>query len=633
MNTYAFDASLPALPVPELHATVAAIPELVIPLVDAPTLDATRTALEDFTRPGGPGERLQTALQERAAALPGNASWLRPLWDDMYTSWRQALPLDMNYFFRFSARRWGGAMALPRLVRALAGVFDALGRETLEPEQTRSGFLAMDQAAQCAYTRIPTPGNDVLLSVPLSGPLHAAVSCRGRWFLLCLRSVDGRMADENTLAKAFAAIRKEAAALPPGPAVAAMTSLPREEAAALRFELVQWLQNRLSLAALEKTLFVVCLDGPHTSSEDLALRLLGGDAAGRWFDKSLQIVATENHGLGANFEHAGCDAGIWLYLLTRADEFILGQHADIPAAGQLPGSEDLGEPNGAFLPGGTTGGAPGGILGGVPAGAPGEAGSPGAGSHWLLHWDIPADLETRLTAARDAFSRRLDGLDLVCRDFSAFSRSTAKALGTSPDAFLQTAFQVAQHQVFGRLRSSYEAVAVRAFAQGRTEAARGCSGDALALALALHKETPPDKLLELYRQAERTHLARLKRCQRGLGVERHMAGLKAMYVLHGTALGLEREPAIFSDPGWAALRHDALSTSGMGAPFIRFFGFGPVVADGFGLGYASDDVSTGLVVTSYRESGPAAESLIAAFTQTANSLAALLRQARTEDHA
>lgn len=589
MKTFAQDHTLSALPVPELRATCDAVPELVAPLVDAPTLERTMAALEEFTRPGGAGELLQGALRDRQGTLPGNASWLRPFWDDMYMSWRGPLPLDMNYCFRFDERRWGDDAALARLTHGLGKTLLALGREELEPEQARTSFLSMDQARSCLYTRIPGHNQDSLLPVEASGPRSIAVSCRGCWFVLPLLYDDDQVASVDALNAAFAAIRREAAEFPPCAPVAAMTSASREDAAATRALVCENLQNRISLATLEQALFVVCLEPPHASDEDMLLYLLAGDASSRWFDKSLQVIATENNGLGANFEHCGCDAAIWMYLLDLVDKDIV---ADLEAeAGQAPEAA--------------------------------KPANPGLPAYRMLRWDVSTPLAARLEELRQAFFDRVKGLDLLCREFLAFSRETLKSLGTSPDAFLQIAFQTAQHQVFGRLRSSYEAISVRNFAQGRTECARSSTGDALAFALAQQKGTPPEKLLDLYRQAERAHKARMLRCQRGLGVERHMYGLKVMYTLYGKALGLEREPAIFSDPGWLTLKHDALSTSGIGAPFIRFFGFAPVVEDGFGIGYAPGPDVTGLAVTSWKKN-QAASGFVSAFEQAAASLAALL---------
>ena len=48
-------------------------------------------------------------------------------------------------------------------------------------------------------------------------------------------------------------------------------------------------------------------------------------------------------------------------------------------------------------------------------------------------------------------------------------------------------------------------------------------------------------------------------------------------------------PSIFTDPGWALLNTSILSTSNCGNPALRLFGFGPVAADGYGIGYIIKD--------------------------------------------
>lgn len=46
-----------------------------------------------------------------------------------------------------------------------------------------------------------------------------------------------------------------------------------------------------------------------------------------------------------------------------------------------------------------------------------------------------------------------------------------------------------------------------------------------------------------------------------------------------------RIPQLFKDPGYAQLGHSTLSTSNCGDPSLAYFGFGPVVSDGLGIGY------------------------------------------------
>jgi carnitine O-acetyltransferase len=57
-------------------------------------------------------------------------------------------------------------------------------------------------------------------------------------------------------------------------------------------------------------------------------------------------------------------------------------------------------------------------------------------------------------------------------------------------------------------------------------------------------------------------------------------------------------PPIFSDPGWTLLNTSILSTSNCGNPALRLFGFGPVAAEGFGIGYIIKDDGISVCATS-----------------------------------
>lgn len=579
MTTYVQDSALPRLPVPALGNTCDTLASLMAPLLDPSSLASSLEALAAFRAPGGDGERLHNALLKMAEELPGNASWLRPFWDDMYLAWRAPLPGNLNYALRFDEERWGNASALPRLVLALTHVFELLGREELPPERTKAGFQSMDSVRSCVYTRVPGVPRDTLIAVPLAGEQNILVACKGHWFLLPLQTRDGGRTGEKALARAFAAIREEASALHPAPPVAALTAAPRAEAAALRDELLISSRNRRNLAVLESALFAVCLDEEHEGEADLNRKLLGGDAACRWFDKSLQIIATENGGLGANFEHAGCDASIWAYILGLAETYIF---ETAPHGG---GNE---QPR-----------------------------------HRRLIWEVGPELTGKFCEHERSFAARMADVRLACGEFAQYSREALISLKASPDAFLQVTFQAAQHRVFGKLRSSYEAVAVRGFYQGRTECARGSSGEALAVARALESGASDEILLELYRQAEKTHISRVAQCHRGHGAERHLFGLEVMYSLYRHEWG-ENPPALFSSEGWRTVQHNAVSTSCITAPFLRFFSFPPVVADGFGVGYAPGRDATGLVVTSFAGGGYRAADFLAAFEDAAASLRRVL---------
>ncbi|KAG9084142.1 hypothetical protein FS749_005450 [Ceratobasidium sp. UAMH 11750] len=121
-----------------------------------------------------------------------------------------------------------------------------------------------------------------------------------------------------------------------------------------------------------------------------------------------------------------------------------------------------------------------------------------------------------------------------------------------------------------------------------------------------------DKIKTL-RAACNAHVKLTKECSQGLGQDRH---LYALYCLihremnsappsptvseDGTSTKSNQVelPAIFSDPGWSLLNTSILSTSNCSNPALRLFGFGPVAADGFGIGYIIKDEGISVCATS-----------------------------------
>ena len=55
---------------------------------------------------------------------------------------------------------------------------------------------------------------------------------------------------------------------------------------------------------------------------------------------------------------------------------------------------------------------------------------------------------------------------------------------------------------------------------------------------------------------------------------------------------------MFRDTAWTKLNHTVLSTSNCGNPSLRLFGFGPVVREGYGIGYIIKADSLNFCVTS-----------------------------------
>lgn len=78
------------------------------------------------------------------------------------------------------------------------------------------------------------------------------------------------------------------------------------------------------------------------------------------------------------------------------------------------------------------------------------------------------------------------------------------------------------------------------------------------------------------------HTKLTRDCAKGLGQDRHLYALECLW---DRLKKDEKKPMIFTDKGWSTLNHTVISTSNCGNPALRLFGFGPVVSDGFGIGY------------------------------------------------
>ncbi len=59
-------------------------------------------------------------------------------------------------------------------------------------------------------------------------------------------------------------------------------------------------------------------------------------------------------------------------------------------------------------------------------------------------------------------------------------------------------------------------------------------------------------------------------------------------------------PSIFRDAAYAKMNRNLVSTSTLASPAVRIGAFGPVVEDGFGLGYQIWEGGLGCVTATYK---------------------------------
>jgi carnitine O-palmitoyltransferase 2 len=100
---------------------------------------------------------------------------------------------------------------------------------------------------------------------------------------------------------------------------------------------------------------------------------------------------------------------------------------------------------------------------------------------------------------------------------------------------------------------------------------------------------------DLLKKASEKHQQLIKEAATGQGFDRHLFALKYLQQVENK----ETLHRIYTDKSYQLMNHTILSTSTVASKHIAAGGFGPVVDDGYGIGYLIDDEQCGLLVTSY----------------------------------
>ena len=311
------------------------------------------------------------------------------------------------------------------------------------------------------------------------------------------------------------------------------------------------------LEAVERAIVLLVLEsGPppeHPRSSEAARLFLHGDARGRWFDKSIQLIVAANGVSGFCMEHAGFDGSTAL----RFAEFLV-ENEDSRAQ-TSPARHGRGP-------------------------APKE-----------LRFEHTERLSREIERADRGAAALVRKTDLAVLDFSDFGKRTVVGHGLSPDGFVQMAFQLTYFTLSGEAASTYESISTKRFLHGRTEAMRCVSPESVAFVRSLRSVQDRAGSENALRAAIASHAATAQRCQEGRGVDRHLLGLSRM-LEPGEPL-----PALFADRGYATLSRSVLSTSALrGSPHVELTCFGPVVEEGFGISYSIHDDAVRCVVTSFQ---------------------------------
>lgn len=632
-RTFANQHTLPKLPVPSLEDTCKRYLVALRGLQDDKEHTATQHAIQAFL--DGEGPALQERLNEWAR---DKASYIEDFWYESYLSHSDPVVLALNPFFVLENDPTPDrGSQLPRataLIISSLGFIHDLRQGLLDPDAVRGRALDMDQYSRLFGTaRIPTErGCKMLVN---DAARHIVVLRRGQFYWFDALDEDHRpLLTEREVLRNLQAICKDADKTPitevARTAIGVLTTENRKTWSSLRHELAEDKTNAACLRLVDDALFVVCLDDAAPGrdgvgalardgekGEDLAALcsnfLCGtydlqegvqvGTCTNRWYDK-LQIIVCADGAAGINFEHTGVDGHT--VLRFAADVFTEGlmllARSINPSAPTLFHAS-LSPHAKSYKPPKST------ANGNLPISSQSFSYDT---SPSKLMWTLTPSIRGGIRYAETRLSDLICQNDCQALEFKGYGKNFITSHGFSPDAFVQMAFQAAYFGLYGRTECTYEPAMTKAFLHGRTEAIRTVQPEGVDFTKTFFSEClPHDKISKLHKACER-HVQLTKECSQGLGQDRH---LYALYCIHqrqvtgnldpspddpipNGSIQKNALPSIFADPGWNLLSTSILSTSNCGNPALRLFGFGPVAADGYGIGYIIKENGISVVASS-----------------------------------
>ncbi|CAG8475618.1 4898_t:CDS:2 [Cetraspora pellucida] len=557
-RTFQYQDNLPKLPIPPLEDTLRRFLSAVKPLQREKDHLQTITAVEQFLQNEGP--KLQEKLQSYAT---DKSSYIEEFWYDSYLNYSDPVVLNLNPFFvladDLNSAKNNQVSRAASLIHSSLNFIHALRTEKLEPDMFRGKPLDMSQFQRMFGTaRLPTENGCIMNTDNESR--HIVVLCRGQfyWFDVLNENNEVGITEKEIIAN-LKTIKQDAHEIPTvevaKQAVGILSTENRKIWADLRIMLEKSSENKDFLKVLDSALFVVCLDevSPKTGDELATNMLCGtydiqegvqvGTCANRWYDK-LQIIVCENGSAGVNFEHTGVDGHTVLRFVSDIYTDTLFRFASTIS------------PHNSIFPG---------SLQGKPKHSNGisHIDSMPKKLEWILTPEVRAGIRFAETRLSDLILQN----EVQVLEFDNYGKSFITSCNMSPDAFVQS------------------------FLHGRTEAIRSVTTECVDFVKFWWTDSPYTEKLKLLRKALNAHVNLTKMCAQGLGQDRHLYALQCVWQREaGRSSDCEEKmPAIFNDSGWQTLNHTVLSTSNCGNPALRFFGFGPVVSDGFGVGYIIKD--------------------------------------------
>lgn len=540
-KTFANENTLPRVPLPTLEESAERFLEWSAPLLSSQQLQETQSAVEEMLLPGSTARKLHAAL-EAYDKTPGTHSWLDNFWPTRYLGRRDRIALNANFFFLFKDTEQSQTARAADLIAGAVDYKLLLDTEDLPPAMMRGTALSMEQNKYLfSETRIPGSEQDSVRMIYPSAARHIVVFYKGHIFSLDVVNTENQPYSRADVQLALQDIMKQGSeAVPDTEAVGHLTTKARAEWAEVRQTLLT--DNEAAFEAIETALFCICLeDSTPENPKQASDQLLHGNSANRWFDKSISLIVFANGQAGINIEHCGLDGTT---ILNFVDAILTSS------------------PDGRS-----------------------EAVAATPAVHKII-FTLDETAKADIKASDEAFTQYATGVATETVSLEDFGANNVKALGMSPDAFAQMAYQLAHQRTKGMIGATYESIATRHFNHGRTEAMRVVTPEILEFVKIMEDSQASKEQKQMaFRAAAEKHVARAKQCQMGKAPEQHLWELQLLQKRRGQELNATEPMSLYDSPGWTIMRDDYLSTSSAPSVNVQYFGFGSTSTHCIGIGY------------------------------------------------
>ncbi|CAH0603196.1 unnamed protein product [Chrysodeixis includens] len=542
--------NLPRLPVPKLKDTLEKYLLTVQPHLNDEEFAKTTSLVKDFEK--GTGQKLQSLLEKRSKQ---HLNWLEDWWiNTAYLEYRDpvvvfsspglAFPIEkfqtQTQQLQYAAKTLLAALEYKRMIDNNEIPVEMMGKNPLDMQQYKKIF---------GTCRIPWEKRDKLSYNKDSK--HVTVIHNNHIFHVDLWGDDGVLLNEDQIVKQLGKVVQLSSTVN-NEGIGILTSENRDSWAKAYQLLAKDTVNKASLEDVERSIVVLCLDSPvgiWKLNDANARRTLAGaqlihgngyssNGGNRWFDKTVQFVVGADGVTGLTYEHSPAE-GQPIAVLT---DFLIKYLEE----NKGPGS---------------------------PSSRPKEP--------TLLKFNVSSEVGAMINTAKKNLDSLVNNLELNCFQFDKYGKNFIKTQKLSPDSYIQMAMQLAFYRLHKVPGAHYESAATRMYIGGRTETIRSCSIESIAFARTmLDAHSSSKEKAAALKSAINSHKNYTVQALQGLGVDRHLLGLKLTAIENGIEL-----PSIYSDAGFTRSAHMRISTSQVACKCDGFMCYGPLVPNGYATCY------------------------------------------------